>query len=88
MDSKLFYINFGINGIYYIKAFVNSGCLCFTFISQSFARRLRLLRILITLRNLKQVNTTKRGVITYVTYVDTDINGYKRKKIFFYVIPG
>ena len=53
MDSKLFYINFGINKIYYTKAFITSGYLYFTFISQLLARRLRLLRILITLKDLE-----------------------------------
>ena len=39
--------------IYYTKAFINNGYLYFTFISLAFARKLRLLHILITPKDLK-----------------------------------
>jgi hypothetical protein len=52
MDSNPFYVNFSINRIYYTKALINSGCLCFTTISLSLTKRLRLLYIPITPRNL------------------------------------
>ena len=63
MDSDPFYVNFSINGIYYTKALVDSGCLCFATISLSLARRLRLLYILITPCDLEQVNVTVKGTI-------------------------
>ncbi|KAM7208834.1 hypothetical protein V8F06_014924 [Rhypophila decipiens] len=88
MDGRPFYVNFGINGTHYTKAFIDSGCLCFASISQNFARRLRLPRIPITPRDLKQVNFTAEGAITHVAYADTDIDGHKRKRVFFYVVPG
>ena len=87
MDGNPFYINFSINGIHYTKAFVDSGCLYFATISLSFARRLRLSRILITLRDLEQVNVTVKDAIREVTYIDTDIDGHKRNRVFFYIIP-
>ena len=52
MDGNPFYVNFGINGIHYTEALVDSGCLCFTTISLSLAKRLRLPRIPITPRDL------------------------------------
>ena len=88
MDGKPFYINFGINGIYYTRALVDTGCLCYATISQALARRLRLLRIPITPRDLEQVNTTTKGAITHVVYADIDIDGHKQKRVFFYVIPN
>jgi hypothetical protein len=87
MDGNPFYVNFGINGIHYTKALVDSGCLCFATISLSLARRLRLPRISITPRDLEQVNVTVKGAIREVAYADTDIDGHKLNRVFFYVIP-
>lgn len=87
MDGRPFYINFGIDGIHYTKAFVDSGCLCYATISQRLARKLRLPRIPITPRDLAQVNITVENAITHVAYADTDIDGHKRRRAFFYVIP-
>ena len=87
MDGDPFYVNFGINGIHYTKALVDSGCLCFATISLSLARRLRLPRISITPRDLEQVNVTVKGAIREVAYADTDIDGHKLNRVFFYVIP-
>jgi len=88
MDGNPFYINFGINGIHYTKALVDSGCLCFATISLSLARRLRLPRIPITPRDLAQVNVTVKGAIREVAYADTDIDGHKLNRVFFYIIPN
>jgi len=52
MDSNPFYINFGINRIYYTKALIDSSYLCFATISLSLANRLYLLYIPITPYNL------------------------------------
>lgn len=65
----------------------DSGCLCFATISLSLARRLRPPRIPITPRDLDQVNVLVNEAITHVAYTDTDIDGHKKKRVFFYVIP-
>ena len=52
MDRPLFYINLGINDMYYTKAFINTSYLCFVTISASLSKRLRLPRISITPRDL------------------------------------
>ncbi len=88
MDGNPFYINFGINGTHYTKALVDSGCLCFATISLSLARRLHLPRISITPRDLAQVNVTVKGAIREVAYADTDIDGHKLSRVFFYIIPN
>jgi predicted aspartyl protease len=87
MDGKPFFINFGINGIHYTRALVDSGCLCFATISEALAKRLRLPRIPITPRDLAQVNVTVKNAITHVAYADIDIDGHKLRRVFFYVIP-
>lgn len=88
MDGAPFLVNFGINGIHYTKALVDSGCLCFATISLALARRIRLPLIPITPRDLAQVNVTADKAIKFVTYADTDIDGHKLNRVFFYVIPG
>ncbi len=87
MDSNPFYINFGINGIHYTKALINSGCLCFATISLSLADHLRLPHISITPCDLAQVNVTVKSAIREVAYTDTDIDGHKLNHVFFYIIP-
>ena len=37
---------------------------------------------------MEQVNITTKGAITHVAYADIDIDGYKQKRVFFYVIPN
>lgn len=88
MDCPAFYVNFGVNGISYTRAMVDSGCLCYGSMSNAFAKRLRLPRIPITPRDLEAVNVVTAGAITHVAYADTDVDGHKRKRAFFYVIPG
>ena len=55
MDGEPFLINIRFNNIYYIKAFINSGCFYYTFISEDLYRKLDLLRIAITPRRLDGV---------------------------------
>ena len=62
MDGQPFYVNFGINGIHYTRAFVDTGCLSFATISHALAKRLRLPRIEIPPRDLAQVNVTVESV--------------------------
>jgi predicted aspartyl protease len=88
MDSQAFYINIGINQGYYSTALVDSGCLCYGTISETLAHRLRLPRISITPRTLIQVNTSSPGAIRSVVYADIDIDGYRKKRAFFYVVPN
>lgn len=87
MDGNPFHVNYGVNGIHYTRALVDSGCLCFATISRSFARWLRLTRIPLTPRDLVQVNATARNVIREVAYADIDTDGHKLNRVFFYDIP-
>lgn len=86
MDSQGFYVNIGINKEFYSTAFVDCGCLCYGTISSRVAQKLRLPRIPIPPRSLQQVSTVLPGAIQHVTYVDLDIDGYEKKRSFFYIV--
>ncbi|KAM4060860.1 retrovirus polyprotein [Hirsutella rhossiliensis] len=86
MDCEGLYVNFGINREYFITAFVDCGCLCYGTISERLARKLHLPRIPIKPRTLEQVNTFSPEAICAVTYFDFDIDGYQKKRAFFYVV--
>ncbi|KAJ6436495.1 retrovirus polyprotein [Purpureocillium lavendulum] len=90
MDSPPMYVNIGINREHYSTVFVDSGCLCYGTINEAFARKLRLPRIPIKPRTLDEVITSLPGAIRGVTYadIDIDIDGYRKKRAFFYIIPG
>ncbi|KJZ68382.1 hypothetical protein HIM_12228 [Hirsutella minnesotensis 3608] len=86
MDCEGLYVNFGINREYFTTAFVDCGCLCYGTISERLARKLHLPRIPIKPRALEQVNTFSPEAICAVTYFDFDIDGYQKKRAFFYVV--
>jgi predicted aspartyl protease len=88
MDEEPVYVNFGINGVFYTKAMIDTGCLSYGTISKALVRRLRLPRIPITPRDLEQVKTVIKKAITHVTYLAMDIDGHKQKRVFFYIIPN
>jgi hypothetical protein len=86
MNNFLFYINTLINLAKFIKAFINNGCLCYAAFNKFVVRALKLLRIFIPYRFLKLAGEDiKERKISFITYADVDINGYK-KKTFGYVI--
>jgi hypothetical protein len=87
MDVEPFYVNTGLNTFHYTKALIDSGCFCFASISQYLCNKLRLPPISIAPRQLEGFTSATVGQITEVTYADIDIDGYKRRKVFFYVIP-
>ena len=87
MDCEPMYVNFGTNRTHYTLAFVDNGCSYFASISNRYARRLQLSRIPIQPRDLEQVNYVAKDAIRYVTYADTDIDGHKLNRMFFYIIP-
>jgi predicted aspartyl protease len=87
MDSNPFFVNIGINNTSYTYALVDSGCLTYATMSQVYANKLRLPRIEIKPRALETVNGVIPDAITAVTYAGIDIDGYKRNRLFFYIIP-
>ena len=88
MDCHGMYVNIGLNRENYTTAFVDCGCLTYAMMSEAFARKTRLPRIPITPRDLAQVNITVKGAIKSVTFADIDIDGYRKRRVFFFVIPN
>jgi hypothetical protein len=86
MDSSPFYIDTLINSAKFIKAFIDSGCLCYAAFNEFMVRALKLPRIFIFYKFLKfaEKDMEKRK-ISFITYANVDIDKYK-KRIFRYVI--
>ena len=57
-------------------------------ISWTLAKHLHLPRIEITFCDLAEVNITVKDAIKHVSYADIDIDDYKLKRVFFYVVPN
>jgi hypothetical protein len=76
MDSEPFIISIRVNGIYFIKTLIDSGCLAYGIISQRFTRKWRLKRILITLRPFIKLISTTTNTISKVAYINIDLDGY------------
>jgi hypothetical protein len=86
MNSSPFYINTLINSAKFIKAFINNGCLYYTAFNEFMVRALKLSRIFIFYKFLKLAEKDiKEKKISFITYANVDIDGYK-EKIFGYVI--
>ncbi|KAI0995203.1 hypothetical protein K3495_g12979, partial [Podosphaera aphanis] len=86
MASKPFLIDVMLNSNNYAKAFIDSGCLCYSAFSATLVSELNLPRISIPPRTLKLAeNNTSSNSIAYITWAYIDIDGHK-EKIFGYVI--
>jgi hypothetical protein len=85
MNSSPFYINILINLAKFIKAFINNDCLYYAVFNESIVRALKLPRIFIPHKSLKLAKKNIKKKISFITYANVDIDGYK-KRIFKYVI--
>ena len=77
MDGEPFLIDIRFNNIYYIKAFIDSGCLCYTFISEDLYRKLDLLYIAITPRRLDRVVGVIKKIIKQIIYTDINLDNHR-----------
>ena len=77
MDGEPFLIDIRFNNIYYIKAFINSGCLYYTFISKDLYYKLNLLRIIIIPRRFDGVVSVIKKMIKWITYTDINLDSYR-----------
>jgi hypothetical protein len=86
MDNFSFYINTLINSAKFIKAFINNNSLCYIAFNEFIIRVLKLSRIFIFYKFLKLAEENmKKRKISFITYANVDIDGYK-KRIIGYVI--
>lgn len=76
MDTSPFMIDVLANSSFYVNAFIDSGCLCFSAFSAQMAHNRRLPRIPIEARQLKLAEKDEQEkIISYITYMDIDIDG-------------
>lgn len=88
MDGKPFLIDTLVNGITFVDAFVDSGCLCFSAFQQDLVNSAKLPRIeLEDPRIIKLAKDAPTESIDTITYADIDIDG-RKERVFGYVIPG
>lgn len=66
------------NKTHFFEALVDNGCLCRAIVRDDVVRSLQLPRIIVTPRSIEGA-TRERSVISEVTYLDMDIDGYKRR---------
>jgi hypothetical protein len=76
MDNEPFIVFIRVNGIYFIKTFIDSGCLAYGIISQRFTRKWRLERIPITPRPLIKLILTTTNTISKMAYINIDLDSY------------
>lgn len=86
MDSKPFLIDTLIDSSFYLKALLDTGCLCFSAFSDDLVKKKKLPRIPIERRDLKLAeNDDKERSIDFITRVEIDIDG-RKENIYGYVI--
>ena len=82
------YINALINGSINIRAFIDSGCLNFSTVSEQFAKKKDLYLIPIQPRYLQQVVKEENPpTIDYIASFQLDLDGFTERALT-YVIPG
>jgi predicted aspartyl protease len=87
MEGGPFLVDVQFNGVHFAKALVDSGCLCYATISETFANSLDLPRIEISPRTLDGV-IANQGRITHITWATIDVHGQRQSPVYFYVIKG
>jgi hypothetical protein len=91
MDGEPFIVDVRLDGTDFIPTLVDSGCLCYSAISERLFQSLRLPSLRITPRRLEGAagnNAESDTILDTVSYASTDIDGYQQKRVFFYVVPG
>lgn len=82
MDTTPFMIDVLVNSSFYIEAFMDSGCLCFSAFSTQLVHNRNLPRIEIEARFLKLAESDsedQRRKITHITYADVDVDGRRER---------
>lgn len=72
-----------------VQALVDNGCLCYGIIDEALTTKLNLPRIPISPRLLETAeNLTKnKPIITAITFVSLDLDGYLSRKLWLYIVP-
>ncbi|KAI1006569.1 hypothetical protein K3495_g1652 [Podosphaera aphanis] len=86
MNGKPFIIETFIHGIYQVPTLIDNGCECLAAISNTLVRKLDLPRTTICPRNLTAATSGQGEMITEMTKMELDVDGY-RKTSYAYIIP-
>jgi hypothetical protein len=87
MDQKSIYVNIEINGTYFIKAIFDNGCYNYMVVFDRLQKKLQFPTFLIRPRTLEQIAGIDYEAINQMDYFDIDIDGYKQRRVWAYVIP-
>ena len=91
MDGDPFIVDVRLNGTDFVTGLVDSGCLCYSAISEKLFGSLRLPSLSISPRRLEKAagkNAEPATILDTVTYASIDIDGHQQTRVFFYVVPG
>lgn len=91
MNGDPFLMNVRVNETDFVTGLVDSGCLCYSAISEHLFQSLRLPFLKITPRQLKGAagkNAEPTTILDTVAYASINIDGHQQKRVFFYVVPG
>lgn len=91
MDGDPFLVDVRLNGTDFVTGLVDSGCLCYSAMSERLFRSLRLPSLKIAPRRLEGAagkNAEPTTILNTITYASIDIDGHQQERVFFYVVPG
>lgn len=89
MNTEPFLVNALINNVTMIQALVDNGCLCSGIIDDQLTSELMLPRIPISPRSLETAEemTNNKPVVSNITHISLDLDGYVTPKLWLYVVP-
>ena len=86
MDCEPFVVSALIDGSYFAETLVDTGCLSYGLCDPSFAQKNALTRLRIEPRTVSGVDGRITAEINEVVVVHLDLDGYKERRVFLYVV--
>ena len=83
----MFYTEILINDIHFAKTLIDSDYSNYALISNKFAKRIRVETLLIKPRPVEGILDGMDGKIREIAKIDLDIEGYRMRRVFAYVLP-
>ncbi|KAI0992221.1 hypothetical protein K3495_g15965 [Podosphaera aphanis] len=87
LNSPPLLIDCLINSSFFVKAMIDTGCLCFSVLDEDLVRTNKLYSEVITPRLMRLADGQKSNRITQIARVEVDIDGIK-EQIWGYVMPN
>ena len=89
MNGTSFLIDTIVNDLFLVSTLIDNGCECLAAVSDSLMRKANLPRMKVSTRKLTEATSNNKenyDLITEMTKMDLDIDGYK-KTVYAYIIP-